>query len=220
MVCPICAAAISAHPGWPRAATTMSSRYCSRGRGQRFLSRRGRCALRRVPAIAVRAMQWLWVIIIGFLVGLVAKWFVPGPYGFIVTTLLAVPPRDRDRTPALPRNGMAPRPPHKFRLGRPDGPSFRRAEPARDQNGPRASRGRKSRFHVPRKRMSGESGNGVRPARQNGAARRQSPYGRSERRAARWRRAVAGRSARHRRIDAGANPIGHIATVEQGYTKV
>jgi uncharacterized membrane protein YeaQ/YmgE (transglycosylase-associated protein family) len=36
-------------------------------------------------------MQWLWVIIIGFLVGLVAKWFVPDPYGFIVTTLLAVP---------------------------------------------------------------------------------------------------------------------------------
>src|SRR6266446_2735704 len=35
-------------------------------------------------------MHWLWVIIIGFLAGLVAKWFVPGPHGFIVTTLLGI----------------------------------------------------------------------------------------------------------------------------------
>ena len=32
-------------------------------------------------------MHWLWVIIIGFLAGLIAKFFVPGPHGFIVTTL-------------------------------------------------------------------------------------------------------------------------------------
>ena len=35
-------------------------------------------------------MYWLWVIIIGFLSGAVAKWFVPGPHGFIVTTLLGI----------------------------------------------------------------------------------------------------------------------------------
>ena len=35
-------------------------------------------------------MHWLWVIIIGFLAGAVAKWFVPGPHGFIVTTLLGI----------------------------------------------------------------------------------------------------------------------------------
>jgi uncharacterized membrane protein YeaQ/YmgE (transglycosylase-associated protein family) len=34
-------------------------------------------------------MHWLWVIIIGFIAGAIAKWFVPGPRGFIVTTLLA-----------------------------------------------------------------------------------------------------------------------------------
>jgi uncharacterized protein YjbI with pentapeptide repeats len=31
---------------------------------------------------------------------------------------------------------------------------------------------------------------------------------------------VASRSARYRRLDAGANPIGHIAIAEQGYPKV
>ena len=35
-------------------------------------------------------MHWLWVIIIGFLAGAIAKWFVPGPAGFIVTTLLGI----------------------------------------------------------------------------------------------------------------------------------
>jgi hypothetical protein len=35
-------------------------------------------------------MHWLWVIIIGFLAGAIAKWFVPGPHGFIVTTLLGI----------------------------------------------------------------------------------------------------------------------------------
>jgi uncharacterized membrane protein YeaQ/YmgE (transglycosylase-associated protein family) len=35
-------------------------------------------------------MHWLWVIIIGFLAGAVAKWFSPGPHGFIVTTLLGI----------------------------------------------------------------------------------------------------------------------------------
>jgi uncharacterized membrane protein YeaQ/YmgE (transglycosylase-associated protein family) len=35
-------------------------------------------------------MHWLWVIIIGFLAGLVAKFFVGGPHGFIVTTLLGI----------------------------------------------------------------------------------------------------------------------------------
>ena len=35
-------------------------------------------------------LHWLWVIIIGFLAGLIAKWFVPGPHGFIVTTLLGI----------------------------------------------------------------------------------------------------------------------------------
>jgi uncharacterized membrane protein YeaQ/YmgE (transglycosylase-associated protein family) len=35
-------------------------------------------------------MHWLWAIIIGFLAGAVAKWFVPGPHGFIVTTLLGI----------------------------------------------------------------------------------------------------------------------------------
>jgi uncharacterized membrane protein YeaQ/YmgE (transglycosylase-associated protein family) len=34
-------------------------------------------------------MHWLWVIIIGFVAG-AAKWFVPGPRGFIVTTLLGI----------------------------------------------------------------------------------------------------------------------------------
>ena len=34
-------------------------------------------------------MHWLWVII-GFLAGAIAKWFVPGPHGFIVTTLLGI----------------------------------------------------------------------------------------------------------------------------------
>ena len=35
-------------------------------------------------------MHWLWAIIIGFLAGAIAKWFVPGPRGFIVTTLLGI----------------------------------------------------------------------------------------------------------------------------------
>ncbi|MFZ3238781.1 MAG: GlsB/YeaQ/YmgE family stress response membrane protein [Stellaceae bacterium] len=35
-------------------------------------------------------MHWLWVIIIGFLAGAVAKLFVHGPGGFIVTTLLGI----------------------------------------------------------------------------------------------------------------------------------
>jgi uncharacterized membrane protein YeaQ/YmgE (transglycosylase-associated protein family) len=35
-------------------------------------------------------LHWLWVIIIGFLAGLIAKWFVGGPGGFIVTTLLGI----------------------------------------------------------------------------------------------------------------------------------
>ena len=35
-------------------------------------------------------MHWLWVTIIGFVAGAIAKWFVPGPRGFIVTTLLGI----------------------------------------------------------------------------------------------------------------------------------
>jgi uncharacterized membrane protein YeaQ/YmgE (transglycosylase-associated protein family) len=35
-------------------------------------------------------MHWLWVIIIGFLAGAIAKLFVAGPGGFIVTTLLGI----------------------------------------------------------------------------------------------------------------------------------
>ena len=35
-------------------------------------------------------MHWLWVIIIGFLAGAIAKLFVPGPHGFIITTLLGI----------------------------------------------------------------------------------------------------------------------------------
>jgi uncharacterized membrane protein YeaQ/YmgE (transglycosylase-associated protein family) len=35
-------------------------------------------------------LHWLWVIIIGFLAGAIAKFFVHGPGGFIVTTLLGV----------------------------------------------------------------------------------------------------------------------------------
>ncbi len=35
-------------------------------------------------------MHWLWVIIIGFLAGAIAKLFVHGPGGFIVTTLLGI----------------------------------------------------------------------------------------------------------------------------------
>jgi uncharacterized membrane protein YeaQ/YmgE (transglycosylase-associated protein family) len=36
------------------------------------------------------AMYWLWVIVIGFLAGAIAKLFVHGPRGFIVTTLLGI----------------------------------------------------------------------------------------------------------------------------------
>ena len=35
-------------------------------------------------------MHWLWVIIIGFLAGAIAKLFIHGPGGFIVTTLLGI----------------------------------------------------------------------------------------------------------------------------------
>jgi uncharacterized membrane protein YeaQ/YmgE (transglycosylase-associated protein family) len=35
-------------------------------------------------------LHWIGVIIIGFLAGLIAKWFVGGPGGFIVTTLLGI----------------------------------------------------------------------------------------------------------------------------------
>jgi uncharacterized membrane protein YeaQ/YmgE (transglycosylase-associated protein family) len=37
-----------------------------------------------------KRMYWLWVIIIGFLAGAIAKIFVAGPGGFIVTTLLGI----------------------------------------------------------------------------------------------------------------------------------
>src|SRR5690242_10046961 len=36
------------------------------------------------------AMHWLWVIIIGFIAGAIAKLFIAGPGGFIVTTLLGI----------------------------------------------------------------------------------------------------------------------------------
>jgi uncharacterized membrane protein YeaQ/YmgE (transglycosylase-associated protein family) len=35
-------------------------------------------------------VHWLWVIIIGFLAGTIAKFFIHGPGGFIVTTLLGI----------------------------------------------------------------------------------------------------------------------------------
>ena len=35
-------------------------------------------------------LHWLWVIIIGFLAGAIAKIFIHGPGGFIVTTLLGI----------------------------------------------------------------------------------------------------------------------------------
>ena len=35
-------------------------------------------------------MHWLWVILIGFLAGAIAKFVMPGPGGFIVTTLLGI----------------------------------------------------------------------------------------------------------------------------------
>ena len=34
--------------------------------------------------------HWIWVIIIGFLAGAIAKLFIAGPGGFIVTTLLGI----------------------------------------------------------------------------------------------------------------------------------
>jgi uncharacterized membrane protein YeaQ/YmgE (transglycosylase-associated protein family) len=34
--------------------------------------------------------HWLWVVIIGFLAGAIAKLFVRGPGGFIITTLLGI----------------------------------------------------------------------------------------------------------------------------------
>src|SRR5439155_1414707 len=45
---------------------------------------------RRRAKCGADMLHWLWVIIIGFLAGLIAKWFVPGPHGFIVTTLLGI----------------------------------------------------------------------------------------------------------------------------------
>src|SRR5260370_34372196 len=35
-------------------------------------------------------MHWLWVIIIGFLAGAIAKLFIAGPGGIIITTLLGI----------------------------------------------------------------------------------------------------------------------------------
>lgn len=35
-------------------------------------------------------MHWVWVIVIGFLAGAIAKLFVGGPRGFIITTLLGI----------------------------------------------------------------------------------------------------------------------------------
>lgn len=35
-------------------------------------------------------MHWLWAIIIGFLAGAIAKLFIGGPKGFIITTLLGI----------------------------------------------------------------------------------------------------------------------------------
>jgi uncharacterized membrane protein YeaQ/YmgE (transglycosylase-associated protein family) len=37
-------------------------------------------------------LHWLWVIIIGFVVGLIAKFLMPGrdPGGFIITTLIGI----------------------------------------------------------------------------------------------------------------------------------
>jgi uncharacterized membrane protein YeaQ/YmgE (transglycosylase-associated protein family) len=35
-------------------------------------------------------VHWIWAIIIGFLAGAIAKFFVCGPGGFIVTTLLGI----------------------------------------------------------------------------------------------------------------------------------
>jgi uncharacterized membrane protein YeaQ/YmgE (transglycosylase-associated protein family) len=35
-------------------------------------------------------MHWLWVIIIGFIAGAIAKLFIGGPRGFIITTLLGI----------------------------------------------------------------------------------------------------------------------------------
>jgi len=35
-------------------------------------------------------LHWLWVIILGFLAGAIAKFFIHGPGGFIVTTLLGI----------------------------------------------------------------------------------------------------------------------------------
>jgi uncharacterized membrane protein YeaQ/YmgE (transglycosylase-associated protein family) len=37
-------------------------------------------------------LHWIWVIIIGFIVGFIAKFFTPGrdPGGFIITTLVGI----------------------------------------------------------------------------------------------------------------------------------
>ena len=35
-------------------------------------------------------LHWLWVVIIGFIAGAVAKFFVAGPHGCIITTLLGI----------------------------------------------------------------------------------------------------------------------------------
>jgi uncharacterized membrane protein YeaQ/YmgE (transglycosylase-associated protein family) len=44
----------------------------------------------RWPIEEGRDMHWLWVIIIGFLAGSIAKLFISGPGGFVVTTLLGI----------------------------------------------------------------------------------------------------------------------------------
>jgi uncharacterized membrane protein YeaQ/YmgE (transglycosylase-associated protein family) len=35
-------------------------------------------------------LHWFWIVIIGFLAGAIAKLFIRGPGGFIVTTLLGI----------------------------------------------------------------------------------------------------------------------------------
>jgi uncharacterized membrane protein YeaQ/YmgE (transglycosylase-associated protein family) len=35
-------------------------------------------------------LHWLWIVLIGFLAGAIAKLFIHGPGGFIVTTLLGI----------------------------------------------------------------------------------------------------------------------------------
>jgi uncharacterized membrane protein YeaQ/YmgE (transglycosylase-associated protein family) len=53
-----------------------------------------RCALSQIPVQEERAMSILWTIIIGFVVGVIAKFIMPGdktePKGFILTTILGI----------------------------------------------------------------------------------------------------------------------------------